>query len=50
MQISYLKELPYLKISHNMKIKSHISNDKKRPISNLKESLPNDSEATDFIS
>ena len=36
-QISYLKELPDLKMSNNKKIKSHISKNKKRPISNLKE-------------
>ena len=37
MPISYLKELPDLKISQNKKIKSHVSKNKKRPVSNLKE-------------
>ena len=37
MPISYLKELSDLKISKNKKIKSHVSKNNKRPISNLKE-------------
>ena len=37
MLISYIKELPALKISKNKEIKCHISKNEKRPTSNLNE-------------